>query len=126
MAIEKALKKARIANPMVRATDGIAALEILRGANGPPLTRPYLILLDLNMPRMDGMEFLGELREDPRLRDSIVFVLTTSDDHQDITRAYEGMIAGYIVKAKAGDDFVELIAMLDHYWRIIEFPADLV
>lgn len=72
------------------------------------------------------MEFLGELREDPRLRDSIVFVLTTSNDHQDITRAYEGMIAGYIVKAKAGDDFVELIAMLDHYWRIIEFPVDLV
>lgn len=123
MAIRRALSKARIANPIVVASDGIEAFEILRGENGhSPLPRPYLILLDLNMPRMNGIEFLTELRSDPQLRDSIVFVLTTSDADTDVMRAYDNLIAGYMVKGKAGDDFFELIGMLDHYWRVIEFP----
>lgn len=124
MAIERALKKARIANPIHVARDGIEALEILRGAEREPLQRPYLILLDLNMPRMNGVEFLDELRNDSNLRDSIVFVLTTSDADSDIIKAYENLVAGYMVKSKAGEDFVKLIGMLDHYWRIIEFPVN--
>lgn len=122
MAIKRALRKAKVANELVVAKDGVEGLAILRGEGATPLHQPYLILLDLNMPRMNGIEFLTELREDPLLRDSIVFVLTTSDSDSDIVRAYDKFIAGYIVKSKAGDDFMELIGMLDHYWKIIEFP----
>lgn len=122
MAIRRALNKARIGNPLRVAKDGLEALAILRGEGCEKLQRPYLILLDLNMPRMNGIEFLTVLREDEVLRDSLVFVLTTSDDDQDILRAYDNLIAGYMVKANAGEDFVRLIGMLDHYWRIIEFP----
>lgn len=122
LAIKRALRKARVANELVVAKDGVDGLAILRGEAGPPLHRPYLILLDLNMPRMNGIEFLTELRKDPALRDSIVFVLTTSNRDTDIVRAYDKLIAGYMVKAKAGEDFMELIGMLDHYWKIIEFP----
>lgn len=122
MAIKRALRKARVGNELVVAKDGVDGLAILRGEGVEPLHRPYLILLDLNMPRMNGIEFLTELRRDPLLRDSIVFVLTTSDS--DILRAYDKLIAGYMVKAKAGQDFMELIGMLDHYWKIIEFPLD--
>jgi len=123
-AIRRAFRKARIGNPIHVARDGIDALSILREETGEPFRRPYLILLDLNMPRMSGIEFLSELRDDERLRDSIVFVLTTSDDDKDIMQAYDNLVAGYMVKAKAGEDFVKLIGMLDHYWRIVELPPD--
>lgn len=128
--IRRALRKAKIANPLYVAGDGLEALALLRGeatdAEGnlrPALPRPYLILLDLNMPRMNGIEFLAELRKDENLRDSIVFVLTTSNDDRDITQAYQQMVAGYIVKKNTGTDFVKLIGMLDHYWRVVEFPG---
>lgn len=124
-AIRRAFKKARIANPVVVARDGIDALHILRGTDDKArLEVPFLILLDLNMPRMNGSEFLEELRSDEELNQSIVFVLTTSDDDRDILNAYDNHVAGYIVKSRAGDDFLEMIGMLEHYWRIIEFPPD--
>lgn len=122
-AIDRALKKVRIGNPIHVVRDGLAALEKLRGQGGAdPMPRPYLILLDLNLPRMNGIEFLAELRGDEALRDSIVFVLTSSDDDRDKLAAYEKHVAGYVVKSKAGEDFMNLIGMLDHYWRIVEFP----
>jgi len=122
-AIDRAFKRARIANPIVNVTDGLHALDVLRGEHGETaLSRPYIILLDWNMPRMNGVEFLQELREDPHLRDSVVFVLTTSNDDRDKLAAYEKQVAGYMVKAKAGEDFMQLIALLDHYWRVVELP----
>ncbi|MEQ8208468.1 MAG: response regulator [Lacipirellulaceae bacterium] len=124
-AIRRAFRKARIANPIEHVQDGLEALELLQGSNGKqPLQRPYLILLDLNMPRMNGIEFLKQMRRDEQLRDSVVFVLTTSDDDQDKLQAYESQVAGYIVKSKAGEDFVNLIGMLDHYWRVVELPPE--
>ena len=123
IAIKRALRKANIGNPLFHASDGVEALAMLRGESGPPIARPYMILLDLNMPRMDGIEFLAEIRSDPDLKDSIVFMLTTSNDAKDISRAYENMVAGYMVKSKAGEDFLNLVRMLDHYWHIIEFPV---
>src|ERR1700729_843522 len=80
MGLNRAFRAAKIANPVSFAHDGVDALEMLRGLNGRPrLPRPFLVLLDLNMPRMDGIEFLKELRKDDDLRKTIVFIMSTSD-----------------------------------------------
>ncbi len=122
-AIRRAFKKQRIANPIVVAEDGVAALELLRRApEDRGISRPFLILLDLNMPRMNGLEFLEELRADADLRDSIVFVLTTSKSEQDKVDSYHLNIAGYMVKGQVGEGFLNLVSMLGHYWRVVAFP----
>lgn len=123
MAIRRAFARQKIANPLISARDGIEALEILRGTKGhESLQKPYIILLDLKMPRMTGLEFLDELRRDPEHSRAIVFVLTTSKDDQDMMRAYNSHIAGYIVKSNVSKEFIEVISLLDHYWRIVEIP----
>ncbi len=122
-AVRRAFDQNRIANPVVDARDGVEALEILRGENGrAPLPRPFLVLLDINMPRMNGIELLRELRADPALRDSIVFVLTTSKSDEDKMAAYEANVAGYIAKSEVGSGFVRLVTLLDHFWKVVEFP----
>ena len=122
-AVQRAFRQQRIANPFHVVPDGVEALLALRGQGTyAPVPRPYLILLDLNMPRMNGIEFLEAIREDPELRRSIVFVLTTSNSDQDKLAAYEQHVAGYIVKSRAGEDFLEVVKLLRTYWRIIEFP----
>lgn len=122
-AVIRAFDKAKVANPIIRAHDGQEALEALRGENGhktPP--KPYILLLDLNMPRMDGIQFLQEIRQDPELKKSIVFILTTSKSDRDKAEAYDLNVAGYIVKETAGQDFLKLIHMIDNYWRLVELP----
>lgn len=122
--IERGLRKAKVANPVTMAGDGQEALDILRGTGDrPPLPSPFIVILDWNMPRMGGLEFLEEIRKDEELRTSTIFVLTTSKDGRDQQSAYEHLVAGYIVKEKVGQDFVELITLLDAYWRIVELPA---
>lgn len=124
MAIQRAFKNQRIANPMIRVKDGVEALEALRGeTERPKLPRPYIILLDLKMPRMTGIEFLRKIRADSELRDSIVFVLTTSDSDTDKTAAFENNVAGYIVKTDAGNGLLNVMAMIDAYWQIVELPS---
>ena len=119
----RAFARHRIANPVFHASDGLEALEVLRGAAGrAPLPRPYLILLDINMPRMNGVELLRELRADPKLRSSIVFVLTTSSSDQDRLAAYDLNVAGYIIKSDVGPGFIHLVELLQGYWRIVELP----
>jgi CheY-like chemotaxis protein len=121
--LARAFKNARIANAISFAHDGIDALDMLRGANGRRrLPRPYLILLDLNMPRMGGIEFLRELRQDADLKRSIVFVMTTSGANEDKVTAYDLGVAGYILKNDPAKAFPEVTALLDHYWRVVEFP----
>jgi CheY-like chemotaxis protein len=125
MGLNRAFKAAKIANPVSFAHDGIDALEMLRGTNGRPrLPRPFLVLLDLNMPRMDGIEFLKELRKDDDLKKSIVFIMSTSDTDEDKVNAYELGVAGYILKSNPAGAFLEATALLDTYWRVVEFPAD--
>jgi len=117
--VERAFKKLRIANPIIRAKDGVMALEILRST---AISRPYIILLDLNMPRMGGLEMLEELRGDKNLTNNVVFVLTTSKDDKDKFAAYSQNIAGYILKESLQNGFDDLVKLLDHYWRIVELP----
>jgi CheY-like chemotaxis protein len=119
MGVERALKRRRIVNPLFRARDGVEALELLRSG---AVARPYMILLDLNMPRMGGLEFIAEVRQDPRLSNSVVFVLTTSKSDEDLSAAYRSHVAGYIVKSEIGDSFGNLVQMLDAYWQIVELP----
>jgi CheY-like chemotaxis protein len=123
MAIRRSLRELKITNPVVAARDGIEALERLRGENGhEKLPSPLLVLLDLNMPRMGGLEFLEELRADPALRSTLVFVMTTSALAEDRTRAYAKNVAGYVLKFQQEQGFQNAILMLEHYWRIVEFP----
>ena len=124
MGLVRAFKKAKIANPVSLAHDGIDALEMLRGTNGRErFPRPFLILLDLNMPRMNGIEFLKELRQDAELRKSVVFVMTTSDVDEDMVTAYDLGVAGYILKSNPANAFLEATSLLDTYWRVVEFPV---
>jgi CheY-like chemotaxis protein len=124
MGLVRAFKKAKIANPISFAHDGIDALQMLRGTNGRDrLPRPYLILLDLNMPRMDGVELLKELRKDEDLKKSIVFIMTTSGADEDKIKAYNLGVAGYILKTNPANAFLEATALLDTYWRVVEFPT---
>jgi CheY-like chemotaxis protein len=122
-AVARAMKAMKIANPLIRARDGLEALEMLRRKGAVP--RPYLVLLDINMPRMNGIEFLEALRADPALHRSVVFVLTTSDDERDKMSAYTQHIAGYIVKSHVKAGFEAVFEMFEHYWRVVELPVNL-
>jgi CheY-like chemotaxis protein len=121
----RAYRRHSLANPFTIVRDGVEALEVLRGsARTERLPRPYLILLDINMPRMNGIEFLHEVRHDSDLRRSIVFVLTTSNNDEDKLAAYNEQIAGYLLKANVGEDFCNVIALLDSYRNAVEFPPE--
>lgn len=123
-AISRAFRNVRLANPIVRVVDGVEALETLRGENGKAkITGPIVMLVDLNMPRMGGLELITELRKDPKLRRTIVFVLTTSDQEKDIMAAYDAQISGYIQKDIAGKDFQGLVDLLDDFWKVIQMPV---
>jgi len=105
------------------AQDGAVALQILRGQHPTHrMAAPYLVLLDLNMPRMNGFEFLRELRSDRKLRCTVVFVLTTSDIETDRLRAYEQGIAGYIVKSRIGPQCSGLARFLTGYREVVLLP----
>lgn len=121
--VHRAFKKLKLANPIIRAYDGLDALDHLRGTNGrDKLEGEFIILLDINMPRMNGLEFLKELRQDPELGRSVVFVLTTSESEKDIFKAYELHISGYVLKGLMGSSLEEALQMLDAFWKVVVLP----
>ncbi len=121
--VRRAFKKHKIANPIYHAQDGVEALEILRGENGKEkIPEPKLLLVDINMPRMNGIELLQEIRKDDKLNKCIAFILTTSKSEEDKYKAYDLNVAGYLIKSNVGHNFIEMIKMLDHYWTVVEFP----
>ena len=120
MNVRRAFKANNIVNPLFVVENGVEALEKLRGGELPGERR--LILLDLNMPRMNGIEFLTELRRDPELAATPVVVLTTSNNDRDRVQAYDLNVAGYLVKPVTFADFAELMATLNKYWTLVEMP----
>jgi CheY-like chemotaxis protein len=120
MNVKRAFTKSHITNPLFVAGNGLEALEKLRGGEVPKGRR--LILLDLNMPKMNGIEFLRELRKDPELAPTPVVVLTTSNDDRDKVEAYHLNVAGYLLKPVTFANFCELMAALNKYWTLVEMP----
>lgn len=115
--IERAFKKANILNPLYKAKDGVEGLEIL---NRKEISKPLLIILDLNMPKMNGIEFLKAIRQSPELHIYPVVVLTTSKRDEDILDAYKNHVAGYLIKPVSVEQFVETMASLGNYWSLCE------
>lgn len=125
MNVRRAFKKNSITNPLYIAGNGLEALDMLRGVDGGPPAIPAerrLILLDLNMPKMNGIEFLRELRADPEIGLIPVIVLTTSDEDRDKVEAYQLNVAGYILKPVTLAHFIETMATLNKYWTLSEVP----
>jgi CheY-like chemotaxis protein len=120
MNVRRAFEKNGIDSQLHVATNGLEALQMLRGGQVPGDRR--LVLLDLNLPRMNGIEFLRHLRSDPQLNLIPVVVLTTSADERDKIEAFNLNAAGYLVKPVTFGPFAELISALNRYWSLVEFP----
>jgi CheY-like chemotaxis protein len=120
MNVQRAFRTNKIANPLFVAENGHEALRMLRAGEVPRDRR--LVLLDLNMPRMTGIEFLRELRGDPELALTTVVVLTTSNDERDRVDAYQLNVAGYILKPVTFQNFCDAMATLNKYWSLVELP----
>jgi CheY-like chemotaxis protein len=117
MTVQRALKKIEVSNPLHVARTGVEALGMLRGDGFPRIEpTPSLILLDLNLPKMSGIEFLKELRADPKLRDLSVIVLTSSNEPQDRAAAFEYEVDDYIVKPHSFDEFSRAMGIILADW----------
>jgi CheY-like chemotaxis protein len=119
MTVRRAMLENKVTNPLDVAEDGEKALEYLRASKSK---YPGLILLDLNMPRMGGIEFLRIVKSDETFKKIPVVVLTTSSEDRDRTDAYELCAAGYIVKPVNYLEFVEAVRTIDLYWTLCELP----
>lgn len=119
MAMRRAIRKLGLSNPVEVATDGEVALQRLRKG----VERPFIVTLDLNMPRMNGLEFLAEVRRDPALQDTVIFVVTTSDAPKDVTSAYARNIAGYIVKEDTFETLKRALSMIREYTEVVRLPT---
>jgi CheY-like chemotaxis protein len=121
MNVKRAFAQNNITNPLFVAGDGVEALAQLRGGAIPKARR--IVLLDLKLPRMNGIEFLRELRKDPELRSIPVVVLTTSNDERDKIEAYRLNVGGYLLKPVTFSSFAEAMVMLNKYWMLVEMPS---
>lgn len=117
MTVRRSLRELESPNPLLRVSDGEAALEFLRDSANP---RPGLILLDINMPRMNGLEFLNHAKQDPELRSIPVVVLTTSKEDTDRFNSFSNHVAGYMVKPVDYAQFVQVMRTIRDYWMASE------
>jgi CheY-like chemotaxis protein len=124
MNVQRAFKKNNITNPLHIAHNGLEALAILKGETPDAIPTPRIILLDINMPKMGGIEFLKELRKLPELRSLSVFVMTTSNEESDKIAAYDLNVAGYIIKPLSFEGFSGAVTVLNHYWHLCELPQN--
>lgn len=117
MNVKRAFTKNNIKNPLFIAGNGVVALEMLEDKIIP---LPKIIILDINMPKMNGIEFLKELRANERLKNISVFVMTTSNEDSDKINAYNLNIAGYILKPLSFEKFIASVATLNNFWQLCE------
>ncbi len=113
----RAFKKVELKNPVFFATDGAEALSLLHGTKTIPAITPCIIMTDLNLPKLDGLGFIKEIREDNFLKQNIIFILSTSARHQDVKQGYDLNIAGYFLK----DDIKEIALLLKNYLSLNQF-----
>ncbi|MCI0493806.1 response regulator [candidate division KSB1 bacterium] len=121
MTVRRALKKINVTNQVTSVVNGEEALQVLR--NSEPL-KPAIILLDLNMPRINGIEFLKIIKNDKNLCRIPVVVLTTSQEEQDKRWCFNLGIAGYMLKPVDYEEFIEIIRIIDLYWTRSELPEE--
>jgi CheY-like chemotaxis protein len=119
MTVKRALKDLHVSNPLVRVTNGEEALVYLRDDSKE---KPCVILLDLNMPKMNGIEFLKVAKAEEKLKRIPAIVLTTSKDDQDRLRTFQLSIAGFVVKPVDYIKFVEAMRIVNLYWTLSELP----
>ncbi len=119
MTIRRALREIKVLNPLIHCENGEEALESL----GKMHEEPCIILLDLNMPRMNGIEFLREVKKREEFRRIPVVVLTTSREERDRVDSFENNVAGYMIKPVDYMQFVETIRTIDMYWTLSELPV---
>ena len=118
--IQRALKELEVTNELVHKGDGEDALEHLRDQSN---VKPCIIFVDLNMPRMDGFEFLETVKSDNSLKDIPVVILTTADAEDSVTRAFDLGAAGYVLKLVDYKQFVESMRTVDKYWSLSRLPG---
>ena len=121
MTVKRALKDLDIKNQLVSTANGEEALEYL---NNNSNNKPCIILLDLNMPKMNGIEFLTIVKADEALKKIPVVVLTTSNQEQDIVESFKLSVAGYIVKSVDYAEFTEAISTINLYWTLSKLPSN--
>jgi len=119
MTVKRALKDLKVTNELVHRANGEEALEYLRNETNK---KPCVILLDLNMPKMNGIEFLRIAKADEMLKKIPIVVLTTSQQEQDVVESFNLGVAGYIVKPADYKKFVEAIKTINLYWTLSELP----
>ena len=119
MTVIRALKEIHVTNPVVNLENGEEALKYLRDPNS---AKPCIILLDLNMPIMNGIEFLQVAKQDAQFKRIPVVVLTTSEEQQDKVNSFDFGVAGYMAKPVDYRQFVEVMRTIDAYWTISEMP----
>ena len=119
MRIKRALENLKVTNPLVSLIDGEESLVYLKGHHN---AEPCIILLDLNMSKMDGLEFIKVIKADDELKQIPVIVLSTSDDETDIAESFKHGAAGYMTKALDSKKFIEIIRAIDLYWTMSELP----
>jgi len=121
MTTQRALNELKIANKLIRKSNGEEALEYLRNENN---TKPCIILLDLNMPRMNGFEFSKIVKADDALKKIPLIVLTTSEAKENVIESFSVSVAGYIVKPVHYQEFVEAMKTIDIYWNLSRLPDE--
>jgi CheY-like chemotaxis protein len=119
MTVVRALKEIHVTNPLVHRENGEEAIHYLQD---PASEKPCIILLDLNMPIMNGTEFLKAVKNDDKLKRIPIVVLTTSEEQQDKINSFDLGVAGYMAKPVDYRQFVEVMRSIDAYWTISEMP----
>jgi CheY-like chemotaxis protein len=114
----RALEKGQVMNELIVARDGQEALDILFAAKNGEARCPGLILLDLNLPKVDGREVLEKIKTDPKLKRIPVVILTVSNQDKDVARCYDAGVNTYITKPIQFDDFLRAVATIDEYWVV--------